>query len=284
MINKVLSAAFLLLTICASVESANAKVSLALGLYPTEQPQNMVRELRPCLDFIQRYLEDALGESVEIKTQVGRDYRTALNSIVSGQVDIARLGGVSYVSSKEKDPGIQILAMENIDGSVRFSGVIVVREDSEITDISQLRGKTFAFVSDTSTLGRYFPQAFMLESGIHSRDLKEYAYLGRHEDVGRAVWAGRYDAGALTQRMFQQLVAKGMNLRVIGRYENVSRAWVARSGLDPRVRDALREAFLRLDDPEIFRALGFNGFLPGDDSHYNKTRHIIKMNDRFFEE
>ena len=282
MLGRPLAATFLFAALWATAGSARAEISLAVGLYPTEQPRAMVQDLRPALDFMEEYLEAELGEEVEIRTQIVKGYREAIDAILSNQVDFARLGGASYVLCKTEDPDVNILAMENHNGSVQFNGVIVVRADSAIENVSQLRGRTFAFVSDSSALGRYFPQAYLLNAQIRSRDLKDFAYLGRHEEVGRAVSAGRYDAGALSQRMYERLVERGMKLRAIAHFENVSRAWVARSGLEPRVRAALQKAFLQLHDPKILQTLGFDGFVPGSDTYYDETRRVIADSTAFF--
>jgi phosphonate transport system substrate-binding protein len=254
--------------VCGWSATAQAEISLVLGLYPTEKPRNMVQAFRPSLDAVERAMERQLGEDVSIRTQILSDYFVALEQVLYGSVDFARLGAVSYVLGKKRDSGIELLAMENEKGSVDFEGVIAVRESSEIGDVAQLTGRTFAFGSERSTLGRYFAQAYLAQVGVHAEDLGGYTYLGNHEAVGLAVGAGRYDAGALNRASFR----------------NVTRAWVARSGLQPHVREALRQALLGLDDPQTLEALGFNGFLPGDDARYDRTRKVIAQNALFFSE
>ena len=39
---------------------------------------------------------------------------------------------------------------------------------------------------------------------------------------------------------------------------------------------------LDLSEPDALKALRFDGFLPGDDSDYSKTREAIRENHRFF--
>jgi phosphonate transport system substrate-binding protein len=270
--------------VCGWTATAQAEISLVLGLYPSEKPHNMVHAFRPSLDAVEQAMERQLGEDVSIRTQILSDYLAGLEQVLYGSVDFARLGPVSYVLGKNRDSGIELLAMENEKGSVDFEGVIAVRDSSDITDVSQLTGRSFAFVSERSTLGRYFAQAYLAQVGVHAEDLGGYHYLGNHEIVGLAVGAGRYDAGALNRRIFDKLTARGVHLRAIASFRNVTRAWVARSGLQPRVREALRQALLGLDDPQVLKVLGFNGFLPGDDARYDKTRRVIAQNALFFSE
>ncbi len=64
--------------VCGWAATAQAEISLVLGLYPTEKPRNMVRAFRPSLDAVERAMESQLGEDVSIGTQILSDYFVAL--------------------------------------------------------------------------------------------------------------------------------------------------------------------------------------------------------------
>lgn len=271
-----------LLLLGAGAAPAQAKVTLVLGLYPSEKPRNMVQAFRPSLNAVEDRMAAQLGDRVEIQIQMLSDYVMALDAVVAGEVDFARLGAVSYVMGKRAQPGLELLAMENSHGGVTFQGMIVVRDDSDVVSVADLKGRSFAFVSERSTLGRFFPQAYLAKAGISAADLREYAYVGHHEAVGLAVWTGRYDAGAMNQRIYEKLVRRGLRLRPIATFENVTRAWVARDGLPVEIAASLREALLGLDDPDILAALGFDGFLPGSDADYEATRQVMSEHDEYY--
>lgn len=275
MTKAILRPLLFLALLCAAPLQAHAKVSLVLGLYPSEKPRNMVEALRPSLNAMEASMEAELGEEVEIRIQMLSDYVTALNALVVGEVDFARVGPASYVLGKKQQPGLKLLAMENSHGGVTWEGMIVVHDDSDLHSVADLKGRSFAFVSERSTLGRFFPQAYLAQAGISARDLRDYDYVGHHEAVGLAVSSGRFDAGAMNSRMYKKLVDRGLKLRAIASFENVTRPWVARAGLPAGIADSLRGALLGLDDPEILAALGFDGFLPAVDTYYEPTRRVI---------
>ena len=262
--------------------AASAKVSLVFGTYSSDKPSAMVAQLRPSLDDISRTMETILGEEVEISMKVVRSYDDGVALIIEGQVDFMRLGPASYVRAKDDNPGIEVLAMEKKRGAKQFNGVIAVHVDSDITEVAQLTGRTFAFGSKRSTLGRYFSQLHLMRHGVLAQDLARYEYLGRHDKVGQAVGSGLFDAGALEGTTFAKLVKAGVPIRAIAEFSNSTRPWVARAGLKPEIAAALRQAMLELSDPEALSALRFDGFLPGDDSDYSKTREAIRENHRFF--
>ncbi len=262
--------------------TADAKVSLVFGTYSPDKPSAMVTQLRPSLNEVAEHMSEILGEDVEVRMQIVRSYDDGVDLIVTGKVDFMRLGPASYVKAKSRNPGLVILAMENKRGTKTFNGVICVRRDSDISDVSQLRGRTFAFGSKRSTLGRYFAQLHLMRNGIRAWDLAKYEYLGRHDKVGKAVASGLYDAGALEETTFGKLVKKGAPIRAIATFRNSTRPWVARAGLESRLEAALRQAMIRLSDAQALAALRFDGFLLGDDSEYDATREAIRDNPGFF--
>lgn len=263
-------------------EKSQAEVLLTFGVYTSDKPSAMVRQLRPTLNLMEQSLAADLGEPVQIKLDVVRGYAAGAELLLSGKADVMRLGPASYVQVKRDNADIELLAMENKNGANTFEGVIAVHEDSDITEISQLAGRTFAFGSKRSTLGRYFAQLELTRAGILASDLKSYEYLGRHDKVGQAVGAGLFDAGALEGTMFRKLQAKGVPIRAIHVMRNATKAWAARAGLNPRVKRALREALLDIHDKEALTALRFDGFLAGLDSDYDPTREAMIRNPEFF--
>lgn len=264
--------------------AAAAKVTIVFGTYSPDKPSAMVSQLKPSLNRIAERMSGILAEDVEIRMQVVRAYEDGVDLITSGGVDFARLGPASYVMAKRRNPGLEILAMEAKGGMSTFNGVICVQSDSPIKKVEELKGKSFAFGSTDSTLGRYFSQLTLMREGVYARDLARYEYLGRHDAVGRAVGSGLFDAGALEETTFAKLVASGVPIRALVTFPNATRPWISRAGLEPRIRDALRQALLNLNDPDALQALRFDGFVEGSDSEYQPTREAIEENPRFFAE
>ena len=261
---------------------ASADIELIFGLYTSDKPSAMVQQFRPSLHILEERLTALLSEPVKIRTHVAKSYGDGLQDLVDGTVDFARFGPASYVLAKQQEPGLSIMAIEKKDGIKVFFGIICVREDSDITDVSQLRGRTFAFGDENSTIGRYLSQLYLLKNGIAAQDLAGYDYLGRHDLVGSAVATGRYDAGALMERTFQELVKSGMPIRAIARFPNVTKPWIARAGLPERIKMALSQTLLTLDDPVALDALSKDGFVAGDDADYNVIREAMERNGEFF--
>ncbi len=278
-----LTAIVSLLLTAAPYGAASADTDLTFGVYTSDKPSAMVEQIRPTLDAIERNLAPLLHDKVRIKLEVLRDYQIGVNVLTSGKIDFARLGAASYVTAKDEAPGIDLLAAELNGDAKFFQGVICVRTDSDIRQPSDLKGKTFAFGAEQSTMGRYVAQLFLANAGITSSDLKEYKYLGRHDRVAAAVAAGQFDAGALEETIFNKLLASGLRIRPIASYRDATKAWVARVGLPSEIKNALRQALLAVHDPAALQALRFDGFTEATDADYQTTRAAIKENWRFFQ-
>jgi phosphonate transport system substrate-binding protein len=262
--------------------SANADIKLSFGVYTTDKPTVIVKELRPVLRLLERSVSKALDEPVSIKLQIARSYTVGINDIITGKVDFSRLGPASYIESKRQQPNLQIIAIESIDGEKSFNGVVAVSADSPITEATQLKGTRFAFGDEASTIGRYLAQQYLFNEGVRASDLAHYDYLGRHDKVGTAVALGQYDAGALKESTYNRLLARGARLRVLATFPNVSKPWIAREGLDSKIILALKEALLAMKDPEALKALHKDGFIDGNDGDYAVIRQAIEQNSWFF--
>lgn len=256
---------------------AMADISLTFGTYAADKPTTTVRKYRPFLSFLEARLSEELGEPVSIKMKIAKEYQEGIDDLASGTVDFARFGPASYVHVKTQNQGVQLITMESKKGEKRFKGVIVVHADSDITTLEQLRGKSFAFGDELSTIGRYLSQAELLDAGISSSDLSGFDFLGRHDLVGEAVGAGRFTAGALKESTYKQLVAKGVPIKVLASFDNVTKPWLASAGTDPKVVAAMRRVMLASENEEIVQRISKNGFLEGTDDDYDFVRKAMEQ-------
>lgn len=260
------------LTLAAAPLPALADVELTFGTYAADKPTTTVKQFRPFLSFLETRMSETLGEPVRIRMKIAKEYQEGIDDLATGEVDFARFGPASYVHVKNQNPGVQLITMESKKGEKRFKGVIVVHADSAITSLSELRGHSFAFGDELSTIGRYLSQAELVDAGVLGGDLENFEFLGRHDLVGEAVGAGRFTAGALKESTYKQLVAKGVPIKVLASFDNVTKPWLASADTDPAVVAAMREVMLASENEEIVKRISKNGFLEGTDDDYNFVR------------
>lgn len=253
-----------------------AGIELVFGTYAADKPTSTVKKYQPFLSFLSGRMSEELGEPVSIRLKIAKEYGEGIRQLASGEVDFARFGPASYVHVMKEDPGVRIVAMESKNGAKRFKGVIVVHKDSSVQAVEDLAGLSFAFGDELSTIGRYLAQEYLLDAGISSADLHEFAYLGRHDLVGEAVGAGKYSAGALKESTYKKLVAKGVPIRVLASFDNVTKPWLASSQMPENVLAAMRKVMLASENEEIVRRISKNGFLLGADQDYDIIRRAME--------
>lgn len=258
-----------------------ADIALVFGTYAADKPTATVAKFRPLLDFLERRMSEELREKVTIRMRVDRTYGGAIARLAQGRVDFSRFGPASYVSVKARNPRLRIVAMETKDGQKRFHGVVVVHRDSPYRSLRDLDGQSFAFGDSLSTIGRYLAQAHLFEAGITSDSLTDFAYLGRHDLVGEAVGSGRFQAGALKQSTYQALVDKGVPLRVLHKFENVTKPWIAHPKVAPRVLAAMRRAMLAAENAGAIYDIAGIGFSPASDAEYDSVRDAMSKSVNF---
>ncbi len=259
-----------------------ADQTLKFGIYASDKPSAVVRQFKPLLNVIEAQMQARLGEKLSIRMQVAKSYEQGIDDLVQGQVDFARFGPASYILAKQQNPELKIIAAEAKKGKKTFNGVIAVHQESPIQSIADLKGKKFAFGSEKSTIGRYLSQLYLAEQGVFASDLQSYEYLGRHDAVGAAVAVGSFDAGALKEGTFKKLVKKGKKLRILASFQNVSKPWIARQGLDEKIYHGLRQVLIELADEHALKALKKSGFLAAADADYDRIRTSIHNNALFF--
>jgi len=254
-----------------SILSSATEQEFLFGVYTSDKPSDMVRKFKPILNELQKQLNTRLENPVFIKLRVLSSYEKGIDALINGDVDFARFGPASYILSQQQDPAIVLLAMESKKGKKTFNGIIAVKKDSPFQQLSDLKGKKFAFGDKNSTIGRYLAQSELLKAGIKASDLASFSYLGRHDKVGSMINIGQYSAGSLKESSFNKLLDKGANLRKLHVFTNVTKPWIARSGMKEQLIIALQQSLLAIP-----------GFLPAKEQDYSIIKQSINENAGFY--
>lgn len=222
-----------------------AQTVLKVSAIPDEAPTELQRKFAP----LGKYLEQETGMKVEFVPVT--DYAAVVESLATGKIDMAWLGGFTYVQSKIRTKGATIPIVQRQEDAAFTSKFITA--DKSIKTLTDLKGKTFAFGAPSSTSGHLMPRYFLQQAGIDpDRDFKTVAYSGAHDATVAFVQAGKVDAGVLNASVWDKLVeqhkvdpGKVRVFAVTPPYFDYN--WTVRGGLDPDLRKKLTEAFLRLD-------------------------------------
>jgi phosphonate transport system substrate-binding protein len=257
--------------------STPAQQTLRLSMIPTTDPGKVVRESKPLIT----YLEGETGAKIELT--VPTNYAAVVEAIANDQVDIAYLGGFTYVQASKR-AGVVPLVQRDRDQN--FHSLFITQQDSGINSLADLKDHTFAFGDVNSTSGHLMPEYFMREAQVDPEVLTRAIYTGGHDATALAVANNKVDAGALDETVYQKMVKEGKldPSRVKVFYTTrpfYDYVWAARRGLDQKLADSFTTAFLKLDannpaHKAILDLLNATKYVKAEDSNYDKLRQAAK--------
>jgi len=249
--------------------------ALKMEVIPLDEPTEMYRRFTPLAEYLSR----ATGRRVEVS--VAGDYAQTLKDLGDGKTDLAFLTPTTYIEAQKKS-GALLLVKALREGVPYTHAAIVARADRGITRLEEIKGKRFAFGDKMATLSYLVPRAMLAEAGVGLDDLKEFAFLGHHDDVAKAVIAGEYDAGGLRESEARRYGDRG--LAVIKTSIEIPEFNICASRqLDHQTSDLIKKALVALDRKERSHAdilgtidPGYSGFTAAADEDYDGIRKLME--------
>jgi phosphonate transport system substrate-binding protein len=234
------------IAVAASVAlSTSAAEPLRVSAIPDEAPTELIRKFKPLGD----YLEKRLG--MEVKFLPVTDYPATVEGLAAGKLDLVWYGGFTFVQASRRTGNAIPLVQREEDA--RFHSKFITSPGSGVKALADLKGRTFAFGSVSSTSGHLMPRYFLLQAGIDpDRDFARYSFSGAHDVTAKWVESGKVEAGALNESVWQKLLdeKKVDPAKVVVFYTTPAffdYNWTARGDLAPALVAKIREAFLALD-------------------------------------
>ncbi len=257
-------------TIAASAQAQDAV--LRVSAIPDEAPTELQRKFAP----LGKYLEAQTGMKVQF-TPVS-DYAAVVESLATKKIDLAWLGGFTFVQAKIRTNGTAIPIAQR-EEDAKFTSKFITA-DPAIKSLADLKGKTFAFGAPSSTSGSLMPRFFLQQAGLNpEKDFKNVAFSGAHDATVAFVAAGKAEAGVLNASVWDKMVeAKKVDTDKVRVFATTppffDYNWTVRGDLDPALVKKLTDAFLKLDpaNPEHKEILALQRaakFIPTKKENYD---------------
>jgi phosphonate transport system substrate-binding protein len=230
------------------------------------------------------YLKKETG--LEVKLVVPSDFEGYAASVRGGRVEFALQDPHTYLELAPFFDRTRLLKTLTLEGKSTQSGVVVVRRDSSIGRLEDLRGKTVLFGPKTSTPKWVGARTLFAANGIDiDRDLKTYRNGGCCEDIAFSVFMKSVDAGVICEHFLtdhqekqKDLGVDAGKLMVIARTGSFpTRVFAARSGMAGQITEKFTRALLKLtlenpDHAKILYRGEIGGFRPGNHAEYEGLR------------
>jgi len=172
-----------------SKESESLPKKIAIGLNPGGRPE----VLRTQALELAKEIQNHFGLPVEI--HVSSDYSGLIDAMKKKKVDFAFFSSLTFVEAEEQ-AGAKVLLKKVWTDPFYFSA-LVVRSDSKIKSIEQLKGKRIAFVDANSTSGYLYPQVMFKKKKMTNEQFSEVVYSGNHSHSVELLEQKKVDAIAV---------------------------------------------------------------------------------------
>jgi len=266
---------------------AQALKELRLSAIPDENPQEMLRIYSPFAD----YLTKEVGIPVKFTPVV--DYAATVEGLAANRLEMVWYGGLTSVQAAKQAKGARRVIMRKEDAE--FKSHFITRKETGIKGLSDLKGKTFAFGSVSSTSGHLMPRYFLLKGGVNpEKDFSKFSFSGAHDATAAWVEAGQVDAGALNFLVWDKLIeTKKVDTSKVNIFWTtppyVDYVWTVRAGVDKATVEKITKAFLKLDynkpnDKKLLDLYRTKGYITAKDEDWKGIEEaavaagLIKLN------
>lgn len=235
--------------------------------------QVSIEEKAPLRD----YLSKSLG--IPVNLIIPTSYNATVEGLGNNSLDFAYLGALTYVKAHQSYGVIPLVQRE---ADKHFHSVFVTQSGASFKQLSDLKGKRFAFGDINSTSGHLIPYQELRRAGVNVDHSLQFRYTGSHAATLKAVEAGAADAGALDETVYKAMTTDGKvdpgKIRILyTSHPFVDYVWVARKDIELKRRESFTNAFLSLKegkDDAILTILRGKNFQRADDAEYNGIRSI----------
>ena len=155
------------------------------------------------------YLSQKVGEKCTI---IPLKFTAIEPAVASKQIDFMLANSAFYVEMEKKHGVHAVSTMINSkkgQALKEFGGVILVRNDSPIQTLADIKGKKFMCVKFSSFGGAHMAQRLLLENGIDAAKDTTFIEGGKHDNVVLAVKNGAVDAGTVRSDTLERMQDEG---------------------------------------------------------------------------
>ena len=240
---KIIFTVFLISSFITPIQSQD---KLIISSIPDESVTELHKKFLPLTE----YLESKTKRKVDFFSVT--NYSSVVEALSQGKVDMAWLGGLTYIQAK-------IRSNENVEPVIQrvkdsmFTSVFITHVDNEIEVLEDLKNKSFSFGSPSSTSGHLMPRLFLEKQNINpEKYFGKIGYSGAHDATIFSVLSKKVSAGALNFLVWEKFTRENPNkakkLKVFfitSKYYDYN--WTIRKDLSNEIKETLINSFLELD-------------------------------------
>ncbi|MCP4287173.1 MAG: phosphate/phosphite/phosphonate ABC transporter substrate-binding protein [Gammaproteobacteria bacterium] len=196
------------------------------------------------------YLSEKTGKRV--KWYGADSYASQVEAMRSGRLHIAGISTGPTVFAVNLAGYVPFSIMGKEDGRFGYKLQLITHKDTDITKVSDLKGRNVAHVTPSSNSGNQAPRALFKSLGVQPDKDYEVKYSGKHDNSIMGVANKDYEAAPVASSVLDRMVDKGVvdrdDLRVIWESKLFpTTSYGVVYSLKPELQEQIRKAFLTFD-------------------------------------
>ena len=248
------------------------------GVHPLHNPTRLHEIFFPLMDYLNRGID-----GVEFQLEASRNYAAYDEKLFQGEFEFSLPN--PYQTVESLNHGYHVFGKMGDDDN--FRGIILVRKDSGIHSVAQLKGKAVSYPAPSALAATMMPQYYLYTHGIDVMHELDNRYVGSQESSVMNVFLGDVAAGATWLPPWQSLSSERPELA-----EQLEIKWqtdplpnnglVVRDDVSTELVDRVGALIFDLHNHDegraILAAMELSRFEPATDATYQPVRDFI---DRF---
>lgn len=162
-------------------------IEYVFGVHPLHNPQRLHEVFAPLMEYLSTHIKGA-----SFKLEASRNYAAYDKKLYAQKFDFSLPNPFQTVNSLEK--GYKVFGKMGDDHN--FRGIILVRKDSQINNISDLKGKIVSYPAPTALAATMMPQYYIQTHGLDVMKDVDNRYVGSQESSIMNVFLKHSAAGA----------------------------------------------------------------------------------------
>lgn len=261
-------------------ETPMQQVRYIVGVHPLHNPVRLHELFQPLMKLLGEELD-----GVTFILEASRNYAAYNEKLYGGKFDFAIPNPYQTVMALRH--GYRVIGKMADDD--RFRGIILVRRDSGIESVAELKGKTISFPAPTALAGTMMPQWYLQQHGLDVQRDIESLYVGSQESSIMNVYLGNVAAGATWPPPWQALSEERpelqRELRVFRVTESLpNNSVMVNTDVPGEHVLAVARVLFSLQEHERGRALlsrmAITGFVPAGDETYRPVEEFLQKFNR----
>ncbi len=269
---------FMLLTLVFLPYAVATEKPIVVGIFPRRNASLTFTLFKPMTEYLSR----ALGREVKLVTP--KDFATFWKDVADKKFDLVHYNQYHYVESHQKY-GYEVILKNSEFGKNTIRGSIIVRKDSGLKSISDLKGKKIVFGGGPRAMQSYITATYLLrEGGLKKGDYLE-SFANNPPNALLSTYFKKTDAAGSGDVVLSLPNVKKMikteELTFLGRSEAYAHLpWAVKGDLSAALKNKIQSTLQGLknsaEGKTVLKSAKLTGLEIAKDSEFDPHRKIIK--------